>query len=361
MKVFISNSFRRLLKRIDTKGVAMLCLAFVFTGAQAQQPTYSFQSKVTADSILIGDQVELIIQASVPEKYRVQFPVFADTIVTGIEVLGQPKIDTLSKRTGEKELTYRIKLTSFDEGFYRIPPFKLPFTDGAMKDTAQTSPIWFLVNTIQPDSTVATIYDIKMPFAEPLTFAEVAPWVGGGLLLAALILLTVIYFIKRKRGEPFLFPVKPADPPHVVALRELEKIKEQKLWETENHKHYQSVLTDIIREYIEGRYEVPAMEQTTHETITKLGEGVYVNPKLLEELNKTLSLADLVKFAKHTPSISENEQGLKFGFRFVNETKIIEELKDEKSEEVSVESEKTLAIAPEQSNDLPETEKTEEK
>ncbi len=298
----------------------------------AQQPTHSFKSEISADSILIGDQVDLTINATVPKNYEVEFPFFADTIVTGVEVVGQPSIDTLQNKSGEIKYTYNLKLTSFDEGSYRIPKFKIPFTDGTSKDTAETSSIWFLVNTIPPDSTVATIYDIKGPIEEPLTFAEVAPWVGGGLLAVALIALLVLYLIKRKKGEPLFFPAKPAEPPHVVALRELNKIKEQKLWNTDKHKHFHSVLTQIIRDYIEGRYGVPAMEQTTDETIRNLKNYGEIDSKLLGDLQENLSLADLVKFAKFTPEISENETSLKFGFRFVNDTKI-EDNEDEEAEQ----------------------------
>ncbi|PKP35072.1 MAG: hypothetical protein CVT98_10400 [Bacteroidetes bacterium HGW-Bacteroidetes-15] len=309
--------------------------------SQAQKPAFSFQSKLSADSILIGDQVELSIQVSLPKGYQVQFPFFADTLITGIEVIGQPTIDTLAKRTDDTEFTYRLKLTSFDEGYYRIPGFSLPFSDGVNQDTAQTSPIWFMVNTLPPDTTLTSIYDIKLPIEEPITLAEVVPWVGGSLLIAGIIALIALYLIKRKKNEPLFFPRKPVDPPHVVALRELEKIKEKKLWNTDNHKHYQTVLTDVIRDYIEGRFSIPAMEQTTDETIRSLKKSEVLSSRLIEGLQETLSLADLVKFARFKPEISENEAGLDFGFRFVNETKIevVEEDRvDDHSEEILSES-----------------------
>ena len=348
----------RFLIKIKSFFVIILLVGFSCSSfATNQQPTYSFQSTISADSIIIGDQVELTIKALLPKGYQVQFPFFADTIVTGIEVLGRPIIDTLNKRSGESEFTYRLKITSFEEGYYRIPQFKLPFTNGETNDTAQTSPIWFLVNTLQPDSTMATIYDIKMPYAEPLTFAEVAPWVGGSILLAGIIALLIIYLIKRKKGEVLFFPAKPADPPHVVALRELEKIKDQKLWNTDRHKHYHTVLTDVIRNYIEGRYSVPAMEQTTDETIRSLKRDGVLDSELLDGLQETLSLADLVKFAKFTPDISENEAGLEFGFKLVNETKIevVEEEASEKpASEPNKEDEKpkALPVEPIKTNEL---------
>ena len=265
-----------------------------------------------------------------------QFPFFADTIVNGIEVVGKPSIDSISTNSGENELTYRLLITSFEEGYYRIPRLKLPFTDGKIQDTAQTSPVWLLVNTLPADTTKAPIYDIKQPMEEPITFSEVIPWVGGGILIVGLVFLLILFLSKRKKDEPLFFPRKPLDPPHVVALRELEKIKEKKLWNTENHKHYHTILTDVLRDYIEGRFDVPAMEQTTDETIRSLKGNELISLKLIEQLQETLSLADLVKFARFKPDIPQNEASLDFGFRFVNETKqeqIIEESEEEQEDQ----------------------------
>jgi hypothetical protein len=310
--------------------VLTLALLFLVSDAiYAQQPAYSFQTSLSADTILIGDQVEFQLKATLPMEYDVQFPFFADTIIAGIEVLGLPKIDTLVKRSGQKELTYHLLLTSFDEGYYRIPRILLPFSDGEKVDTALTSPIWLMVNTLPPDTTKAVIYDIKMPYSEPITFAELAPWIGLGLLVAAIVMLLVFYLIKRKKGEKIFFPTKRTEPPHIVALRQLEKLKEQKLWNTDNHKHYYTLLTDIIRYYIEGRFCVPAMEQTTYEIISSIRQGELIKTELIEKLQDTLSLADLVKFARFKPEISENETCLDFGFCFVNETKVEEVLDEE--------------------------------
>lgn len=287
----------------------------------AQNPKFSFVAQLSSDSILIGDQLELIIKASLPEGYEVQFPYFSDTLTTGIEVLGQPVIDTLKTEGMGKEYTYRQTITSFDEGFYRIPPIKLPFSSRLSADTAQTTAVWLLVNTLPADSTITNIYDIKAPLSEPITFAELAPWIGGGLLAIALIVFLIYYFIKRKKGEPVFFNAKPADPPHVIALRELGLIKEKKLWDTSNHKHYQSKLTNVIRFYIEGRFGLPAMEQTTDETYKGLLNADVLPKDQLGKLQEVLSLADLVKFAKFAPSVFENLNSLEFAIQFVNTTK----------------------------------------
>ncbi len=314
--------------RLYAKALIFIVLAFIIAGASniavSQQPTYSFNASVTADSILIGDQVDLSIWAQVPNNYSISFPVFVDTIVTGIEVLNNPRIDTTILDDQRVEYNFKVKITSFDEGFYRIPPFALPFSSGNAIDTARTSPIWFLVNSLPPDTTIADIYDIKLPYSEPYTFAEIAPWVGGVLLLIGLVAFLFYYISRRKKNKPIFFPPKPAEPAHVVALRQLDKIREEKLWNTDNHKEYHTALTNIIRQYIEDRFAVYAMEQTTDEIVTSLRNENVIPKELLLQLSENLSLSDLVKFARYTPLVSENETGLQFGYKFVNQTKIEE-------------------------------------
>ena len=341
--------------RLDAKVLQFIALAFIVVGASniavSQQPTYSFKASVSADSILIGDQVDLSIWAQVPNNYSISFPVFADTIVTGIEVLNNPIIDTTTLDDQRVEYSYKVKITSFDEGFYRIPPFALPFSSGNKIDTANTSPIWFLVNSLPPDTTIADIYDIKLPYSEPYTFAELAPWIGGGLLLIGLVAFLFYYVSRRKKNKPIFFPAKPAEPAHVIALRQLDRIRNEKLWSTDNHKLYHTLLTNIIRQYIEDRFAVYAMEQTTDEIVTSLRNENVIPKELLLQLSENLSLSDLVKFARYTPLVSENETGLQFGYKFVNQTKIEDkpkvetpELKHEHVDEVkrNVEPEKNV-------------------
>ena len=305
----------------------------------AQNPTFMFKSNLSTDTILIGDRVELSIYASIPKGYKVQFPVFADTIVSGIETLGTPSIDTISKQNDNLELMYSLSITSFDSRYFHIPCFRLPLLNNSEIDTAFTSPLWLMVNTLPADTAQASIYDIKPPISQPITFAELAPWIGGLLLLAAIVWLLIVYFKRRKKNQPFFFPRKPTEPPHVIALRELERIRDRKMWETDNHKLFHSVLTDVLRTYIEGRFSLPAMEQTTFEIIENFKKHDIIEKKLLEEMENIIAFADLVKFAKMLPTVDENMSSLDFGFKFVNETKQVEDsINPEDSEKESISS-----------------------
>ena len=120
----------------------------------------------------------------------------------------------------------------------------------------------------------------------------------------------------------FTKPERPAEPAHIVALRELDRIKIQKLWQQEKIKQYYSEVSDTIRTYIQNRFDIQAMEQTSGETI-----GIFkqqkelVDGKTLDQLQHILSLADLVKFAKYVPLPDDNNLTLMNAYFFVNQTK----------------------------------------
>jgi hypothetical protein len=170
--------------------------------------------------------------------------------------------------------------------------------------------------------------DIKTVYGAPVTLKEVTPYILGIILIAA-ILFFIFYYIKWKKKNVPLFskPEKPAEPAHIIALRELDRIKNQKLWQQEKIKQYYSEVADTIRNYIENRFDVPAMEQTSAETL-----GIFKQRKDLvgdasvDQLQHILSLADLVKFAKYTPLPDDNNLTLMNAYFFVNQTKK-EELK----------------------------------
>ncbi len=156
-----------------------------------------------------------------------------------------------------------------------------------------------------------------------------------GIILAGAILFLVLYSIKRKKKNLPVFsrPPKPKEPAHVVALRELDRIKEEKIWQKEKIKAYYSEITEVLRIYIEDRFEIPAMEQTTDEILTSFrNRKELLSEKSLANLSQILSLADLVKFAKYIPLPDDHNLTLVNSYFFVNDTKKEEVKKPETPE-----------------------------
>ena len=285
--------------------------------------TVTVNASIDSTNILIGDQLKLLLEIEKPKDLKVQFPQVPDTFSSKIEVVNRSKVDTikLDDKTREK-LVQRLLITSFDSGYHRIPPFYFKLKNGNRLDSTATRELAFQVHGMKIDTTKGPV-DIKVPYDAPVTLKEIIPYILGIILIAAIIFFIFYYIRWKKKNVPiFAKPEKPAEPAHVIALRELDRIKTQKLWQQEKIKQYYSEVSDTVRVYIQNRFGIAALEQTSAETIgifkfrKDLAEG-----GTIDQLQHILSLADLVKFAKYTPLPDDNNQTLMNAYFFVNQTK----------------------------------------
>jgi len=280
-------------------------------------------TRLDTNAMLIGDQVRLNIGISVPVKSLVTWPLIGDTILGHILVLNRTKIDsTFSPDRKILKLNQKFILTSFDSGFYAIPPvrFYIQQPPDTVKIPRQSEPVFLNVHSVHVDTTLA-IKPIKGPIKIPISFREILPWIIGGVLIIALVYFIIYYLRKRKKAEP-LFRFKPRITllPHETALMELEKLRIKKLWQSGKIKEYHTELTEIIRKYIEERFGIMAMEMTSEEIMESLKDNLEISKRALDKLLQILLLADLVKFAKAQPLPSEHELSLENAITFVKDT-----------------------------------------
>jgi hypothetical protein len=273
--------------------------------------TSLFAQKVTTsvDTIKnkIGAEFKLTLKTDVDTLSKVKFPEAKN--FGALEVIHSYKIDTV--RNGARyELIKKYGLTQFDSGKYtiqRIPVLingKVVFSDSIKVE----------VNDVKVDTLKQKMYDIK-----DIAQAE-SPlgtwWIYLLILLGIGIAGYFIYkFIKKRQSQPkaevivFKSPIEKA----TTLLQQLE-IKE--LWQKGEIKHYYSELTDIARNYIEEEIHIPAMESTTSELIDGLRKAakqkkLKLSNETVENLEKVLMQADLVKFAKVKPLDFEIEEDKK--------------------------------------------------
>lgn len=277
------------------------------------------------DSILIADQVFYGFSLNdVEEGTQFAFPVVKDTLMTGIEIVEPWRMDTVKfvkgKKNGPGRLDLRggLTITSFEEGIYILPPIAVQrlSRDGVL-DTLVFDPQRLDVMTMPVDTATFQPHDIKGQIRYPVTFREVLPWILGVLALAGLIALIVWLVVRfARRNNPEYIK---KDPPHIIALRELDKYRGNKLWAPEKQKVFYSGITDALREYINARYGISAMEMTTAE-IFKDMKKTDAPEDLVAEMRELFERADFVKFAKFTASEEENAAALPVAVRFVTST-----------------------------------------
>lgn len=280
------------------------------------------------NSIRIGEQFQLFLEATHGVDDKVTFPALPDTFSL-MEVVRKSDIDTVNKANGKITRRQTYLITSFDSGFHVIPPFifKTEAAGNTVPDTISTRPLLITVTGITVDTTRA-IKDLKGQIGVPYTWRDFLPWILGAILVFMIIYLLRRYF---KKGKPAAIAEKPAPlrPAHETALEALNELEAKKLWQNGNHKAYHSSISDIIRTFIEHRWKIHAMEMTTDEILrVQLISGL--EKSTYDELKYLLELADQVKFAKLTPVVFENEQSIRNAYAFVNacrETTIEKEVK----------------------------------
>lgn len=308
--------------------IPLLLLVSLVAVAQSDTPTV--KARIEPDSIFIGDQFDFIIEVEKDLVQTTLFPEFTPKGESLIELVEVMPIDTLERDGRRLKIAQRYRLAAFQEGLINMGKPGVLYADKNIVDTLYTTDSLVLkVATFQIDSTSQSIYDLKPQLTLPFKLAEIRGYLMWGLLLAALIALALYglhrYLEARGRHLKDLFKPAPPEPPHVVAIKALEALHHQKLWQNNKHKLYYSTLTDILRTYIAGRWGVGAMEMTSDEIIAAMRE-VELPEKARMDLTSVVMDADLVKFAKFTPEAEQNESDYTKVYYFVEETKPVEVL-----------------------------------
>ncbi len=269
--------------------------------------------------MLIGDQVNMQIEVIKPGDASVIFPAFEENLTDEIEIVDISAVDSAELEENRTALYQNLIITAFDSGLLYIPPVDFLYISKGFTDTISSSANYLEVFPVKIDTT-GTIRDIKGLYRAPYSLGELYPYILV-LIFTGLLVWFIIYYIeKKKKDEPVLRRVRPPEMPHVIALRELDKLKAEKLWQQNKVKLYYTRLTEIIRMYIERRFEIMAMEETTSEILNEFQEREIenINYSILEQL---LNLADLVKFAKGEPLPEENIAHMENAYTFVRNTK----------------------------------------
>lgn len=294
---------------------------------QSSPPPPEVHTRFTPDTIMLGDQFYLHLDIDKDIAQEIRLPQFEKNRLTPqIEVLGIDRVDTLSQHGRRLQVRVTYRLTSFDEGTHTLGGFPVVWSsspdqirNGKADTVLAPEQMRLTVGTFEIDTAKQQIFDIKRPLNTPLVFAEISDYVYWGAAIAvalAVIIYLLIRYIRRRQGRT---GSKRIIPPHIVAIRALEKLHSRKLWQNGKHKEYYSQLADIVRIYIEQRYGIGAMEMTSDQILDAVRN---VNDeRLREKLRELFGLADLVKFAKLAPTPEDNEQAYFDAYFYVEETK----------------------------------------
>ena len=296
----------------------LFSVAFIWSNQLLAQKTVS--ATLDSSKILIGQQLILHLRADFTAQDTLYWPSFSDSIGK-LEIVNKSRIDTSydPNNITTKIIRQNIIVTSFDTGYCPIPPIQFQFNDTIL----ETEPLLIEVKSVAVDTSKG-IYDIKEPYQVPFSLLSWIKrhkyWIGGGVAIIAILTALILWLIFRKPKEQVVIvPKKPKIPAHRIALKKLKDIDHQKLWQHNKVKLYHSSVSEIIREYLELRFNIIALESTTPE-IMQAVQSLSISEEQKEKLKQILTISDLVKFAKAVPIANENEQSIQNAIAFVKST-----------------------------------------
>ena len=296
----------------------LVSLAMVFLALPAFSQV-TVNASIDSLQLYIGEQTKVKLEVSCPTGSQLVMPEFKDLLMPGIEIVGEVQADTQYLNKSKQMLVNQeYTVTSFDSAFYYIPPFEV-LVDS---QSYSSNPLALKVYHFPVDTTdVEAIFPVKDIVRLKITFADLWVMLLSIVLLAGFVVL-IVYLVKRYNDDkPILKRViiAPKLPAHQVALKEMDRIKEEKSWLRDDVKQYYTELTDALRIYMEERFGFNAMEMTSDEIIAHLCEQP--EKEWIDDLRTLFNMSDLVKFAKYKPLINENDMNLIAAIDFVNKTK----------------------------------------
>ena len=308
-----------MIKRIISALFVTALAAAFLTAAPGHKGKAFLKALQQRDSVLIADQLTYGVHLeAVPEGTALELPDFEKGVTEGVEAVKPWNLDTLKSKNGILDIEASFVLTSFEEGEYELPDLRIVRSlPGAEPDTLVFEGESLKVTTMPVDTSTFVLHDLRGQIRYPLTFKEILPYLLIILGIAALVLAIIfaVRAIRRKKG----YIITPTDPPHIVALRKLDKLRGEKFWAPEKQKAFYSGITDALREYMAARYDIGAMEMTTAE-IFKALKGTEFPVEFNDELKELFETSDFVKFAKMTVEDTYNAKALPMAVKFVTST-----------------------------------------
>ncbi len=301
--------------------VAVAAGAIAVASAQSPRITVELDSNI----MTMGSRSPLKVTVDLPEAMAPQlvgFPFIAPD-GPGYTVFGPAQIvaadSTQTVTDGCRRIVFDYMLQAFDPGLYTLPRFGV--VNGA-GDTVFSDPEPLKVLAIDVDTLSMQPFPMA-PLAEAgMKWHDYIPlWLLWLLLVPVAVVAGIFIYRKTRKEEEFrkLEHIKPV-PPFELAMQRLDALRTQRLAQSGHEKEFYTRLTDILRQYLQGRFGINAMEMTTSQIVRALRADSFTRQPA-EHIDSVLRIADFVKFAKERPLADDNERALMRATDFVEATK----------------------------------------
>lgn len=256
--------------------------------------------------------------------------------LNGIEIR-QVDVDSAELGNGRVQVNYTLLLQPFKPDEYSIPAARYVIDGDTLLSNVTT------LKVLEPEMPKEMrdslwINPMRGTLSIESRWYDWIPesWYIWVIALASIALIAAIIMLYRKNGKT-LIPIKHRIPPYTLAKNRLEALKKKRLVEQGHTKAYYTELTAILRQYLGGRFHIYALEMTSTQILYAMKQNAETAP-YIESLRKMFTVADFVKFAKQSTTPSENIQSFNAVENFVDSTRPIEVIKDDKKKDRTIPS-----------------------
>ncbi len=288
---------------------------------------------VSLDSayVLMGKQTLMNVEIVEPVSAMSNIFIVPDSMPSEVEAVAWLDGDTVDLGNELRQIRRSLVIQSFDSGVYTLPPVVYI----SSTDTLLSKQVTLKVNPVDVSGKedingMAETIDVKSKWYDwlPDFLTDYWLWIVLGLIVVAGGICA--YLIATRKVDIPLIPKKKPIPPYELAVSRLKTLKAENLCEKGEEKEYYTRLTDILREYIDERFGINAMEMTSTQILSRLSDNPVTRPSN-QLMRQILEVADFVKFAKVRPLPDDNIKSYNSAMEFVENTKPVEEPTEEGS------------------------------
>ncbi len=282
-------------------------------------PTVTARVQARDGAFHVGDAISVVVTAISRRGVPVNLPGALD--LAGFSVLDRKESEQ-DLGDGRVRHDFALTIASYEPGEKEIPALEVTYLgSGGDVRTARTTPLPLKITSLIANEPEPAIKDA----VGPVTVMQenlLLVYIGAGLLAAALGALVTFFIVRRLRARAAARPGPPPRPAHEIALEKLDRLGQYGFLEDADNRPFYFAVSEIIREYLGGRFGFDSLELTTDELVAQLKRTGGKDLGIFQgEVTGWLSACDLVKFAKISPSASEARGALETAIRIVTSTR----------------------------------------
>jgi hypothetical protein len=266
----------------------------------------------------VGDPIRLGVVAVAKTGVPVNLPGTFD--LGPFSLLGREETSEQNLGDGRIRREFALKIAAYEPGELQLPPIDVTYLgpQGEVK-TVRTGAVAIKIASLIANEPEPALKDAATPVSV-MEENRLPLYIGGAVLAAGLGALLTFFIVRKLRGRPAHRPGPPPRPAHEIALERLDRLGALGFLENADNRPFYFAVSEVIRDYLGGRYGFDSLEMTTDELIVELKRHAG-KEMILGEIQGWLSACDLVKFAKISPTANEARGALEAAIRIVTATR----------------------------------------